>query len=191
LPIILLFAVFAASCDDARDVLSPDSPPSSSMARIDNAIASSHSDDDHLPNDLSDIARYRDASVHHGADVVSANIGPQGGSLRLGDFEIVVPAGAVSSVTRFSIQTFPENAKKKHAVASFMPHRSFSKPVTVRVPLNSTRSAGDRGAHVMWWNGSDWTIMPTTVTSDGRLETKTWHFSMYATQYRGFTLVGG
>jgi hypothetical protein len=196
-PLLLLFMVFVASCSDTRDAMAPDTQASaSSMTRLGtDAMAASHygdgDDEDVLPHDLSAIARYRSASVQHGAQTVSAVIGPQGGSLRLGDFEMIVPAGAVTSATRFSIMTFPENNRKKHAAASFLPHRTFNKAITLRVPLNSTQSAGDTGAHVMWWNGNAWTPLPTTPTSDGRLETKTMHFSMYGTQFRGFTLVGG
>jgi hypothetical protein len=196
LSVLLLCLAFVASCSDARDALSPDAHTlaSSVSAVPDRAPAAAHDDgagEDALPDDLSEIALFSIASASSGVQIASAVIGAKGGSLRLGDFEMVVPAGAVSSATHFSIRTFPEG-NGRHAVASFLPHRTFDRPVTVRVPLDATASAHDVDAHVMWWDGHQWIPFPSSVTADGRLETNTSHFSIYGTECRrGFTLVGG
>ena len=148
-------------------------------------------DDDSIP-DLSAVARYTSASPANGAEIAAAWIGPEGGSVRLHDFEVVVPAGAVDRVTRFAIKIMPEPTRESHAWASFSPHNhAFNVPVTLRVPLQATESAGWADAHVIWWNQGTWEALPTTQTNDGRLETQTDHFSKYATQRRGITMVGG
>lgn len=191
-PALLLLLFALASCGDTQEMLSP--TPSMSKVGADAVAASATAgdgDEDRLPGELEAIAQYRSASNEHGAQNASAVIGAAGGSVRLGDFEMIVPPGAVSKDTRFSIQVLPEAGRKAHAVASFMPHREFAKPITLRVPLHSTESAGSGDAHVMWWDGSTWVPLPSSLTPDGRLETQTLHFSLYGTQRRGFTMVGG
>lgn len=150
-----------------------------------------YADDDVIP-DLDSVARYTSERTSNGVEMASVRIGPEGGSIRLHDFEVVVPPGAVDREITFRIRILPEPAQKKHAWASFSPHNhQFNVPVTLRVPFQATESAGAPDTHVLWWNTNTWIELPTTLTPDGRLETQTDHFSKYATQRRGITMVGG
>lgn len=143
--------------------------------------------------DLDSVARYSTPPDVKGAERETVVIGPAGGSIRLRDFEVIVPAGAVSGDVKFEIMILPEQARQAHAWASFKPHnQQFAVPVTLRVPYQTTESAGATDAHVLWRNKGTWEELPTTITTDGRLETQTDHFSVYATQRRrGITMVGG
>jgi hypothetical protein len=128
--------------------------------------------------DVSYVARYSD--------------GPEGGSLRILDFEVVVPAGAVSSRTRFGIRLPVDPHQADRAMAEFTPHNvTFAKPVTLRLPYRGT-TAEDAASRILWWNGSAW-VPFTTELKDGRLETTTTHFSTYGTEEprRGITPLGG
>jgi len=142
--------------------------------------------------ELASVARYLPGQSP-GAEIAGTFIGPEGGSLRLGDFEVVVPPGAVASATRFQILVLPGNGPETHAAAQFFPHnQQFDVPVTLRVPHAGTEAAADQGAHVLWWDSGAWEEMQTTLTADGRLETTTDHFSLWATQRRmGLTIIGG
>jgi hypothetical protein len=104
----LFLAAFAlASCSDSPDVVSPGTPtPSMRSTAATFALANGNANPYSITNSntssydkstsiLNDVATYQTSSSHNGASVVSAVIGANGGSLRLGDFEIVVPAGAV------------------------------------------------------------------------------------------------
>lgn len=118
-------------------------------------------------------------------------IGSEGGSLRIGDFEIVVPAGAVDKPTQFYIHLPVDPRLAWRAYAEFGPHQTFLKPVTIRVPSAGTNAA-DLDPVVAWWQGRYWVPFPTTPTSDGRLEAQTSHFSYYGTYLRkGLTTLGG
>ena len=120
-------------------------------------------------------------------------IGPQGGSVRLLDFEIIVPPGAVSKTTKFEIRLPVDPKAAEHALAEFTPHNTpFAQPVTIRLPYRGT-SAEDLTSSVLWWNGAAWERYPTTLLPDGRLETTTTHFSTYGTEEpsRGITPLGG
>lgn len=122
-------------------------------------------------------------------------IGPQGGSLSLAGFEMVVPPGAVSKVTLFSIRLPVDLSSSQFVRAEFGPHQEFAAPITIRLPLKGT-TAEDSPAHILWWNGYDWEPFATTFTTDGRIETQTWHFSEYGTEEptdpsKGIILVGG
>ena len=120
-------------------------------------------------------------------------IGPEGGSLRLLDFEVVVPQGAVATSTRFTIRLPVDPKAVDHAFAEFGPHgTTFAKPVVVRTPLEGTTAEGTT-PRVLWWNGSEWMPFETVVTADGRIETLTTHFSTYGTEdsSRGITVAGG
>ena len=142
--------------------------------------------------DLDRVARYSTPPGVRGVERATAVIGAAGGSVRLRDFEVVVPAGAVSGDVTFEITILPEPARQAHAWASFKPHnQQFAVPITLRVPYQTTESAGAADAHVLWRNKGMWEELPTTITTDGRLETQTDHFSVYATQRRGITMVGG
>jgi hypothetical protein len=117
-------------------------------------------------------------------------IGREGGTVRLGDFEIDVPRGAVDHPTPFSIKlTQSGNNKNAPAAAEFGPHNQlFNVPVTILLPWSNTDAAGVR-VHVLWWDRQSWVPMPSLFTNDGRVGTRTIHFSMYATC--GLTVAGG
>lgn len=120
-------------------------------------------------------------------------IGPAGGSLRLLDFEVVVPPGAVATDTRFTIRLPVDPKTVDHAFAEFGPHgTTFATPVIVRTPLHGTSAEGST-PRVLWWSGSEWVPFETAVTEDGRIETQTTHFSTYGTEEpeRGITVAGG
>lgn len=147
-----------------------------------------------LHPDTAVVARFLPASAPgngKGAQVAGAMIGPEGGSVRLGDFEIVVPPGAVSSRTRFAIRVPPEPALRKHAYAVFSPHNTeFAVPVLLRLPFANTDA--EDGAKALWWDpAAAWVELPTALLPDGRIETPVSHFSMYGTQRSGITLAGG
>jgi hypothetical protein len=143
--------------------------------------------------DASAIARYSEGAVRFAW--TKAWIGPAGGSVRLLDFEIVVPPGAVGKTTQFEIRLPMDQTAAERAMAEFRPHNvTFAKPVTLRLPLRSTTAdTSDTVPRVLWWNGAGWVVYPTTLTTDGRIETTTDHFSTYGTEdpSRGITPVGG
>ncbi len=145
-----------------------------------------------LPGDVCAIARYLPGAPQPGRQMVSEFIDENGGSLRLGDFEIVVPAGAVSSRTRFAIM-LPPPGHGDRAYAEFLPHnQEFALPVTIRLPHAITDAAAD--APITWWsqNGKTWIDQASTITTDGRVEAQVGHFSFYGTRARsGITIAGG
>lgn len=145
-----------------------------------------------LPGELCTVAQYLPGTPSPGRQMVSAFIDETGGSLRLGDFEIIVPAGAVSGKTRFAIM-MPPPGHSDRAFAEFLPHNlEFAVPVTIRLPFSATNAAP--GAPVTWWsqNGKSWVDQPTSATADGRIEAQVNHFSFYATRLRsGITIAGG
>lgn len=141
--------------------------------------------------DLEPVAVFKTAPGPDAKRIVVQKIGSAGGSLRLGDFEVVVPAGAVDRTTTFYIR-LPNNAKQaSRAMAEFGPHRRFNRPVTVRLPAAATTVTGMPSA--MWWSGRRWVPLETTSTGDGRIETKVNHFSVYgsSSNSRGVTTLGG
>jgi hypothetical protein len=142
--------------------------------------------------DVSRVARYRtSAQLYHASE--SAWIGPEGGTLRLMDFELVVPRGAVLLPTKFRIKLPTDPKKLQHALAEFQPHLvTFLKPVMLRMPYRGTTAEGLTPS-VIWWYGTGWVRYPTTLLPDGRLETTTNHFSFFGTELLapGITPVGG
>jgi hypothetical protein len=142
--------------------------------------------------DLAHIAQYQEGAPQITIAWAMAWIGPAGGTLRLLDFEVIVPPGAVSTRTRFSIRLPVDPHARTHALAEFQPHNvTFAQPVTLRLPYEGT-TAEDTDARVMWWSGAAWVPFATEVV-DGRLETTTTHFSTYGTEdtSRGITPLGG
>ena len=121
-------------------------------------------------------------------------IGPQGGSVRLQDFEIVVPPGAVSSYRVFSIKLPLNLGLLNRAYAEFGPHNvPFEVPVQLRMPYTATSASGKLPS-IVWWNGKTWVRYKTSLLPDGRIETTTDHFSEFGTEEnpeRGITPVGG
>ena len=145
---------------------------------------------------MRELAAYRWDSMPRGARVAWEWIGPEGGSVELHGFEIVVPAGAVDQQQRFSIRLPPwESRQARFVHAAFEPHNvHFNVPVTLRTPLAGTTSEG-YAAQILWWEEprNGWVELPTIPTDDGRLEIETDHFSIYGTQRtaRGVTVAGG
>lgn len=137
--------------------------------------------------DLRWIAKYKVPPTP--SPIEHALIGPEGGSLRVADFEIIVPPGAVERRVNFSILLPRDPEQAQRAVASFGPHMHFRKPVTIRLPAANTQTTGM--PYAMWWAGHFWIPLPTTMTQDGRIETQVWHFSLYGTSARGWTMAGG
>jgi hypothetical protein len=143
---------------------------------------------------LEKLARYQAGPLRITIGLALKTIGPEGGSISLGGFEVIVPAGAVTRPTRFSIRLPIDPHNSEFVRAEFGPHQNFAVPVTVRLPLKGTTSEDYTGARVLWWDGSDWIPFETVLTADGRIETKTSHFSEYGTEdagYKGLILVGG
>ena len=144
-------------------------------------------------NDMSALARYRSGSP--GAVVENKWIGPEGGTISAAGFEVVVPAGAVATPTKFTIKLPSDASMANYVWAEFMPHGiQFAVPVTLKVPYAGTTSDVEPTAHVLWFNGATWVQLPTSFTGDGRLQTQTTHFSDYGTEeteQRGVTPVGG
>ena len=123
-------------------------------------------------------------------------IGPEGGQLSLGDFEVIVPPGAVDKWTLFTIRLPVDLTTSEYVRAEFLPHQEFAVPVTIRLPLQGTTAEDDTNTHILWWNGYGWEPFATKVTDDGRIETQTSHFSEYGTEdptdpSKGIILVGG
>ena len=143
--------------------------------------------------DLNRIAVYKSGAPQLTVAWAMAWIGPAGGSVRILDFEVVVPQGALSKTTRIAIRLPVDPWAAEHAVAQFEPHGiQFAKPVTLRLPYAGT-SADGTNASIMWWNGSAWVKFASVVLPDGRIETTTTHFSEYGTEEpsRGITPLGG
>lgn len=144
------------------------------------------------PGDLCAIAHYLPDAPSPGRQMVSAFIDESGGTLRLGDFEIVVPAGAVDRSTRFAI-LLPPPGQGDRAFAEFLPHnQEFAVPVTIRLPYAITDA--QPGAPITWWSqsGKAWVDQPSAATADGRIEAQVDHFSFYGTRSRsGITIAGG
>ncbi len=116
-------------------------------------------------------------------------IGREGGRVKLDEFEIVVPRGAVDRPTLFSIKVKPGNGRNRPAMAEFGPHNQlFNTPVTIILPWSDTDAAKAK-VHVIWWDKKTWVPMPSAFTTDGRVSARTIHFSMYATC--GLTVAGG
>jgi hypothetical protein len=142
--------------------------------------------------DVSGIAVYEGGAPQITIGWAMAWIGAEGGTLRLLDFEIVVPPGAVSTRTRFSIRLPVDPHARAHAMAEFLPHNvTFAVPVTLRLPYAGT-TAENSDARVLWWSGSAWVPFATELV-DGRLQSTTTHFSTYGTEAtsRGITPLGG
>lgn len=144
---------------------------------------------------LGQLARYSTGAPTLTIAFAKKFIGPQGGQLSLGDFEVIVPAGAVDKWTLFTIKLPVDLTTSEYVRAEFLPHQDFAVPVTIRLPLKGTTAEEDGDTHILWWNGSNWDAFPSVKTSDGRLETQTWHFSEYGTEdtdpSKGIILVGG
>jgi hypothetical protein len=109
-------------------------------------------------------------------------IGPGGGSVEYYGFRIVVPAGAVSKVTMFTI-TLPKDGTER-ALAEFGPHNvTFAQPITIELPYAGTTAEG-YDAKALWYDEAAraWTSVGGTLSADGqRVKTTVTHFSEYGT----------
>jgi hypothetical protein len=141
---------------------------------------------------LDQLARYHSGPMQVAIGLARKMIGPEGGHLALGDFEIIVPPGAVDKATIFSIRLPVDPHASEFVRAIFGPHQTFDAPVTIRLPLRGT-TAENTAARVLWWSGAEWEPYPTNPTADGRIETETWHFSEFGTEdpSKGIILIGG
>jgi hypothetical protein len=141
---------------------------------------------------LGQLARYESGSMQIRIGIALKTIGPEGGRIAVGGFEAIVPPGAVAQPTRFSIRLPVDPYGSEYVRAEFGPHQEFAAPITIRLPLQGT-TAEHTAAHVLWWSGTSWVQFPTTTTSDGRIETQTWHFSEFGTEgpSKGIILIGG
>lgn len=132
------------------------------------------------------VAAYRTAKVKPQNLWAKAWIGPNGGTLDYSGFRIVVPAGAVSRVTMFTLSLPKEGVAR--AVAEFGPHNvNFAAPITIELPYAGTTAEG-RGAGVLWLDESAgvWARVGGSLTADGqRVQAQVSHFSMYATSEGG------
>jgi hypothetical protein len=149
-----------------------------------------------MSNQYDHLARYQTGQLHLTIAFAMKMIGPDGGQLALAGFELIVPPGAVSKYTLFSIRLPVDLTSSEYVRAEFGPHQEFAVPLTIRLPLKGTTAENAGDAHILWWNGYDWEPFATTATSDGRIETQTWHFSEFGTEdpndpSKGIILVGG
>jgi hypothetical protein len=185
----------AASFDAAAPASGPGQGAPHALSAEPCAAASQQpaaTDSEPLPEDLCSVARFLPDAPRPGRVMAAATIGAEGGSVRLGDFEIVVPAGALSTPTHFSIALPPPGPAADRALAEFKPHNvTFAQPVMIRLPRATTESAP--GAPIAWWQQStkSWIDQQTTELDDGRIEASVDHFSYYATRLRGVTIAGG
>jgi hypothetical protein len=137
--------------------------------------------------DLAKVAKFR-VALPNEANFASQLIGPTGGSISLAGFSVTVPAGAVTQPTLFTITLPTDPRALKSVMASFGPHgMTFNVPVTLTLPYVGTTAEGGAGIHVLWFDGSDWVALPTDRTSDGRIQTRTNHFSDYGTEEQDST----
>lgn len=131
---------------------------------------------------LDQLARYQSGPLQITIGLALKTIGAEGGRIALAGFEVIVPPGAVTGPTRFSIRLPIDPHNSEFVRAQFGPHMTFNVPVTLRLPLKGTTAEDNTSARVLWWNGLEWIPFATTLTADGRIETKTSHFSEYGTE---------
>lgn len=141
------------------------------------------------------LARYLSSAPRLAASATKT-IGPEGGTLSLAGFELVIPAGAVDQATSFTIRLPSEARMAEYVSASFEPRGfQFSKPVTVRLPYVGTSAAGS-DPNVVWFDGTVWIpTTTTTTTTGGSIQTQTTQLTSYGTEEtdpsKGIEPVGG
>lgn len=127
-----------------------------------------------------------------GTPVAVGRIGPAGGSLALGAFEMVVPPGAVEEDVLFMIRLPRDEASRAWVVAELRPHDvTFREPVTLRVTTAGTTAEGSE-AEVLGWDGAEW-VFGGGETADvgGAVELSVDHFSLWGLFLRGELTSGG
>lgn len=109
-------------------------------------------------------------------------IGPAGGTVEYYGFRLIVPAGAVSKTTMFSI-SLPKDGTER-ALAEFGPHNvTFAAPITIELPYVGTTAEGF-AARTLWFDegANQWVNVGGVLTADGqRVKTAVSHFSTYGT----------
>ncbi|HEV7587588.1 MAG TPA: hypothetical protein VGO40_05610 [Longimicrobium sp.] len=130
---------------------------------------------------IAQLARFREKPISV-TGWAKAWIGPWGGRLDFVGFSVIVPPGAVSRVTMFTIKLPADVQGGDHVVAEFGPHNmAFAKPVTIGFPYRGTTLEDDPNGTVVWWNNG-WVPMGGTVSADSsQILTETPHFSEYGT----------
>lgn len=160
-------AVFVTACADG-----PTTPDTASSPQLSAA-----------QSDLARVAKYAGGPPNLLFGYALRIIGPAGGTVKLLGFEVVVPPGAVSRPTVFTIRLPADPFGRQHVYAEFGPHgQQFAVPVTIKLPYDGTTSEGELAVHVLWFNGSQWVPFQTSLTGDGRIQAQTNHFSDYGTE---------
>ncbi len=128
------------------------------------------------------VAEYKVAKAKPENLWAKAWIGPAGGAVEYHGFRIVVPAGAVSKVTMFTIALPREGTER--ALAEFGPHNvSFAQPIAIELPYAGTTAEGF-SAKALWYDeaANSWVSVGGTLSADGRrVRTSVTHFSKYGT----------
>ena len=175
---VVVLALFSAACSDG---------PVTSDASVDRPQLTAQG------GDLTKLAKYTDGRPKILLGMAWAQIGPAGGRVKLLDFELIIPKGAVSKTTKFTIRMPADPTGSEYVYAEFLPHGTrFAVPVTLLLPYKGTTSEGSE-VHVMWNNAGTWVPFETSLTEDGRIAAKTNHFSEYGTEEgfsKGITLNG-
>ena len=129
------------------------------------------------------VAAYKQAKAKPANLWAKAWIGPAGGTLEYYGFRIVVPAGAVSKVTMFTL-TLPKDGTLR-AVAEFGPHNvTFAQPITIELPYVGTTAEG-YDAKALWYDAAAgaWVDVGGALSADGqRVKATVTHFSEYGTK---------
>lgn len=128
------------------------------------------------------IAKYRNGPPQLIIAFAIAQIGPAGGKFSFVGFDVEVPPGAVSKRTTFTIRLPIDPNLSQYVYAEFGPHgMKFDKPITLTLPYKGTTTEG-APSHVIWYDGRNWIELPSVITADGRIQTRTNHFSEYGTE---------
>lgn len=167
----------AAGCGDAGD-------PFAGVERAEPVQARLATSEETLTlTEVHRVAAYKVAKVKPVNLWAKAWIGPGGGTLSYYGFRIVVPAGAVSKVTMFTL-TLPKEGTER-AVAEFGPHNvKFAQPITIELPYVGTTSEG-YAPQAVWYDESVklWVREGGVLTADGqRVAAQVWHFSTHGTE---------
>ena len=176
-----------AGCSDGNTPVSPRAEPPAAAIAPGELRASASA--------IAQLARFRQ-KPQLVSGWAKAWIGPAGGRVDFVGFTLIVPPGAVSRVTMFSIKLPLDPDGSEHVVAEFGPHNTtFARPLIIGFPFRGTSVESDPAASVVWWNGSNWQNMGGAISANGsQIFTQTPHFSEYGTAaYRGggITASGG
>lgn len=177
----LVFALVTTSCDQAPTAPEPVADPQAGL--ISNLLGG-------LGGSSSAFELVSDPLSITLPNLVAAKlIGPAGGSISLNGHSIVVPSGAVSLPTLFTMVALTEGhiAVDLSAVAWLLGRlidvgeRGFSKQVTLTLSYaNATGITDPSKLRIVHVNGSQSEVLPTTVDTVNKTATaKLDHFSRY------------